>query len=34
LVERYIETYQRMKEPMHRTTRHVAAKGAAAPAGA
>jgi FGGY-family pentulose kinase len=33
-VERYIETYQRMKEPMHRTTRHVAAKGAAAPAGA
>jgi FGGY-family pentulose kinase len=25
-VDRYIETYDRMKEPMHRTTRHVAAK--------
>jgi FGGY-family pentulose kinase len=27
-VDRYIETYERMKEPMHRTTRHVAARGA------
>jgi FGGY-family pentulose kinase len=24
-VDRYIETYERMKEPMHKTTRHVAA---------
>ena len=31
-VDRYTETYERMKEPMHRTTRHVAAKGAPAPA--
>jgi FGGY-family pentulose kinase len=27
-VDRYIETYERMKEPMHRMTRHVAATGA------
>ena len=31
-VDSYIETYERMKEPMHRMTRHVAAKGASAPA--
>jgi FGGY-family pentulose kinase len=31
-VDRYIETYERMKEPMHRMTRHVAATGASAPA--
>jgi FGGY-family pentulose kinase len=24
-VDRYVETYERMKEPMHKTTRHVAA---------
>jgi sugar (pentulose or hexulose) kinase len=27
-VDRYIETYPRMKEAMHMTTRHVAATGA------
>ncbi len=32
-VDRYIETYPRMKEPMHRTTRHVAAKGTPVAAG-
>jgi sugar (pentulose or hexulose) kinase len=32
-VDRYIETYPRMQEPMHRTTRHVAAKGMSVPAG-
>jgi len=31
-VDSYIETYERMKEPMHRMTRHVAATGASAPA--
>ena len=31
-VDRYTETYERMKEPMHRMTRHIAAKGASAPA--
>ena len=30
-VDRYIETYECMKEPMHRMTRHLAAKGASAP---
>jgi len=27
----YTETYERMKEPMHRMSRHVAATGASAP---
>jgi hypothetical protein len=26
-VDRYVETYARMQEPMHRTTRHIAAMG-------
>jgi len=29
--DRYTETYERMKEPMHRMSRHVAATGASAP---
>jgi sugar (pentulose or hexulose) kinase len=32
-VDRYIETYPRMQEPMHRTTRHVAARGTPVAAG-
>jgi ribulose kinase len=30
-VDRYVETYERMKEPMHKTTRHVAASADRAP---
>jgi hypothetical protein len=33
-VDRYIETYDRMKDAMHKTTRHVASRGAAVPVGA